>query len=128
MKKQTKHIYILVGLIGLTGVGALLYQKTTTEAENTSSQEAHKKDVRQAVWEQLPDKQQKHIAWQDGKLSTITLPKGSTISDGEKIIKTDADQEVYLVDFTTDSMAIPNNTPVYADIGTLTIIGYGLVD
>ncbi len=135
MKKRTIFISCFIILIGLVGVGVSLYvnrdnQKVTPDTAQNTSNETSKKDVRQAVWEQLSDKQQEHIIWQDGTLSKTTLAKGSTFSDGEKIVKVEeyAGKEVYTIDFPTDSMAVPNNMIVYADTDTNTIIGYGLVD
>ena len=133
MDKRVILIGCLVALMVVVGVIFYMNQdskETTDNNTQNSSQEAKQEDVREVVWKQLTSEQQESIVWQDGKLSKITLDEGAIFSDGNKIVKVDKDagKEVYFIDFTTDRMAIPNNMIVYADIDTLAIIGYGLVD
>ncbi|MFL0266781.1 hypothetical protein [Candidatus Clostridium radicumherbarum] len=85
-----------------------------------------KQDVREVVWNQLNAQEKEHIkgTWNDFKVSKITLTENmGRISDKSYIGK-----EVYLIDFTIDSMAIPNNRIVYASLDDYKLIGYGLVD
>lgn len=135
MKKRSVLLGCLVLLIAFVAIGVFVYanqkysKSTASDTPATSQQPLHK-DVREAVWEQLPGKQQERVVWKDGKVSKTTLAEGATISDGDKIVKVDkyAGKEVYVIDFPTDSMAIPNNIIVYADTESFAMIGYGLVD
>lgn len=102
------------------------------DTNSTANSLEEEVDVRKSVWSQLPQEQQERIngTWQDGKVSKITLREDAIMSDGDKIVGVGAyaGKEVYLIDFPTKTKAIPNNMVVYADITTLEIIGYGLVD
>ncbi len=131
-------LVLAMGVVCLVG-GVVLYMNWPEDAvvasPNTSKVElADKKDVRQAVLEQLPMEQVENIkgTWADGQLSKIVLHEGGIISDGQKIIRVEdtayAGKEVYMIDFTTKTMAVPNNMIIFADTETFGIVGYGLVD
>jgi hypothetical protein len=63
--------------------------------------------------------------WKDGKVAKITLNKNMMSQVDDKSYK---GKEVYLIDFPTKSISIPNNMIVYGDVNTFEYIGNGLVD
>lgn len=117
MKKIVSLVLSIVLLVGLIGCSS---QKQTS---NTQLKES---DVREAVWNQLTsgDKAQIKGSWQDSKVSKIVLKENM----GKIKDKSFVGKEVYIVDFTTNSVAIPNNMAVYASMDDYKLIGYGLAD
>lgn len=98
----------------------------TKVAKEQSNITENKQDVKEAIWNQLILKDNAIQGnWQDGKLSRTTLYQdaGIIISDKSYIGK-----EVYIIDFQTKSLRMPNNIIVYASMDNNKIIGYGIVD
>jgi hypothetical protein len=80
-------------------------------------------DVREAVWDQLSEKEKEHIAgsWKDASVQKITLRE----SMGQIKDKTFIGREVYLVDYPSEDSPSLGGIGVYADIKSLRIIGFG---
>lgn len=84
------------------------------------------KDVREDVWNQLDSATKEQIkgTWKEGTVTKeILSEKMGDISD-----KTYIGKEIYVVDFPTLSLALPNNRIFFASIDSHKIIGLGLVD
>lgn len=132
---MTKKITLpIVAIVVLIGIGLFVYfnqtgEKATNNEAQNNTKNTVKKDVREAVWDQLPPASQQSIkgTWQDGKVSKITLTKDSMIVVDNKMT-TGYTGEAYMIDWTTKNMGVPNNMIVYADLDTFDLIGYGLVD
>ena len=94
------------------------------EREITISNERH--DIREIAYNQLTpdDKQRISGTWQNSTLSTITLKQGMATNLTSSFIG----KEVYMIDFPTTDISIPNNMIVYVKMDTYKLIGYGLVD
>ena len=60
----------------------------------------------------------------DSKLQRITLISTMGIINDNTYIG----KEVYLIDFPTKSIAMPNNMIVYASLDNYKVIGYGYVE
>ena len=94
---------------------------------NKENNDNSTKDVREVVWSQLSSTDKDRIKgnWKDAKVSKIVLTKDmmNLIKD-----KSYAGKEVYVLDFPTTSVSMPNNMIVYADIATFDFIGHGMVD
>jgi hypothetical protein len=104
------------------------YNNQSVVHSNGQGDEVVKKnDVREIVWKQLPSVQKDWINgnWKDGKVSKITLNENMMTKVDDKSYE---GKEVYLIDFPTKNISIPNNMIVYADIITFDYIGNGLVD
>lgn len=128
MKKTVLIIFSVVLLLAI-GLFAYSYQREEKVADNqTQSIDAtSNKDVREVVWGQLSAEQQARIngTWADGTVSKVTLNESSMILIKDKSYQ---GKEVYLIDFPTKTMSVPNNMIVYADLDTFNYIGSGLVD
>lgn len=125
-----KNILIILSAILLIAAGLFYYsnhieEKVVNNEKQSAGEEAAKKDVREVVWEQLPAGQKERIdgTWKDGKVSKVTLNENSMMSP--TVDKSYIGKEVYLVEFPTKDI---NGIPVYVDMNTFDIIGYGLVD
>lgn len=134
MKKFIVPLIVIV-LIATLGLAVYFYQnqqKANNDEPKNNTQQVTQKDVRQDVWEQFTPQQQEYIngTWQDGTVITIGIEEGSLIVIDGEIVKGAgyAGQEVYMIDFPTKNMGVPNNMIVYADMDTHKLIGYGLVD
>ena len=94
------------------------------EREITISNERH--DIREIAYNQLTpnDKQRISGTWDHSKLSTIMLKQGM----GTNLTSSFIGKEVYMIDFQTKDISIPNNMIVYVKIDTYKLIGYGIVD
>ena len=79
------------------------------------------------IWEKLPSAQKERVngAWQDSILSKVTLDKNAVAWIDDKSYE---GKEVYLVDFPTKNMGVPNNMLIYADVDTYKYIGNAPVD
>ena len=96
--------------------------KTNNEPISTTSKE---QDIREIAFNQLTvnDKDRISGAWNDSKLSKITLKEGmGNINDKSYIGK-----EVYLIDFATKDTIMPNNMIVYLTKDSKKLLGYGYV-
>ena len=130
MKKTILIITTATILSSIALIGAMIYvlQDGTKDAnqakvEHKSTQESKKKDVREAVWEQLSSGQKEWIGgtWEDGIASKDIIENGQLISFRPGV---DAEsykgKEVYVVSFDnglTGMFAI-------TDLITYEIIGY----
>jgi hypothetical protein len=107
-------------------------EQVGSEPENAVSNEEQvaktTKDVREAVWYQLSleDKERIVGAWEEAKVSTITL-KEDMMNFSEETL-TYVGKEVYIIDFPTTDIVLPNNILVFADMETFDYIGHGFVD
>ncbi|MCA0147184.1 hypothetical protein LCD52_00125 [Rossellomorea vietnamensis] len=83
-------------------------------------------DVREAVWDQLTEKEEEHIAgsWKNASVQKITLRE----SMGQIRDKTFIGEEVYLVDYPSEDSPSLGGVGVYADIKSYRIIGFGYRD
>lgn len=127
-----KYILIILAVILLTAVGLFYYlnqgqEKATTKRQDTTN-ETVKKDVREAVWEQMSDQQKAEIigTWQDGKVSRITWSDGAVMR--ATVNKSYVGQAVYVITFPSNLNATIGDVVVFADVNTFDIIGYGLRD
>ncbi|MGG4170064.1 hypothetical protein ABEW00_21685 [Rossellomorea vietnamensis] len=79
-------------------------------------------DVREAVWNQLTEKEKEHIAgsWKDASVQKITLRE----SMGQIEDKTFVGREVYIVDYPSKDSPSLGGIGVYADIKSHRIIGF----
>lgn len=125
-----KNILIIISVIILAVAGLFYYsnqgkEKIINDNNQSNIEEIYKNDPREVVWRQLPAKQKERIDgdWQDGKVSKITLSENNMMSPAAD--KSYIGKEIYLVEFPTKDI---NGMPVYADLKTFNIIGYGLVD
>lgn len=119
MKKIILLIFSSVFLVGL--IVACSNPKESIKLTTVTEQ-----DVREIAINQLTSENKEIIAgtWQDSKLSKIALNEGmGNVNDKSYIGK-----EVYLIDFPTKSISIPNNIIVYIGIDNNKLIGYGFVD
>jgi hypothetical protein len=80
-------------------------------------------DVREAVWNQLTEKEKEHIAgsWKDASVQKITLRE----SMGQLEDKTFIGREVYIVDYPSEESPSLGGIGVFADIKSHRIIGFG---
>jgi hypothetical protein len=80
-------------------------------------------DVREAVWDQLTEKEKEHIVgtWKDASVQKITLRE----SMGRIKDKTFIGREVYIVDYPSEDSPSLGGIGVYADIKSHRIIGFG---
>ena len=132
MKNKAVVIGIIVAIL-VAGAGMFYVMtkdkddtKTANNSTSTTTTDSpeEKKDVRQAVWEQLSPELQGQTDWKQGTLSKIVYKEGmGTVEDSSYVGK-----EVYVVDFPTDRKAVPNNVVIYADTTTYRQIGSGFVD
>jgi hypothetical protein len=85
-----------------------------------------KRDVREVVWDQLTSKDKERVEgnWQASKSNKMILTESMGIINDKSYIG----KEVYLVDFQTKSISIPNNMIVYASLYDYKIVGYGIVE
>jgi hypothetical protein len=83
-------------------------------------------DVRQVVWEQLTSKDKERVEgnWQASISNKMILTESMGIINDKSYIG----KEVYLIDFQTKSISVPNNIIVYASLDNYKIVGYGYVD
>lgn len=125
MRKLSLVIFILVLISGVTACSDNGVKSNTQS--NTKVINPEKADVREVVWQQLSAEDKNRIdgSWNDGKVSKISLRKDMMqLVDDQSY----AGKEVYIIDFPTTDISRPNNILVYADVKTLHVIGYGLVD
>jgi hypothetical protein len=124
LPKEKGEYVILVDLQSDRGtaqyVGNIVIKQV--EVSETSVEE---KDVREAVWDQLPSDRKEQIkgTWKDAKVKKETL--NNTVI---KFTEPPKNGEFFVVDFQTKSNSTPNNMIVYANVEDYKIIGYGLVD
>ena len=104
----------------------VLNDKEEQNVKETKSDLTQALDVREAVWEQLTEKQKEHIAgsWKDASVQKITLRE----SMGQIKDNTFIGEEVYLVDYPTEDSPSLGGVGVYADIQSHRIIGFGYRD
>ncbi|MCC5801872.1 hypothetical protein [Rossellomorea vietnamensis] len=104
----------------------VLNDKEEQKVKETKSDLTQALDVREAVWEQLTEKQKEHIAgsWKDASVQKITLRE----SMGQIKDKTFIGKEVYLVDYPSEDSPSLGGIGVYADIKSHRIIGFGYRD
>lgn len=125
MKKITLFIISLTLSLGLITGCSYTKTKVVTKSKpvTTSKQE---QDIRETAYNQLSTKDKERISgtWKDGKLSKVVLKEGM----GNLKDKTYIGKEVYSIDFTTKTNAMPNNMIVFFSIDNMKFIGYGLVD
>lgn len=134
MNKRVILISCLVVLVGVAGVIFYINQENKKAADNdtqNSSQEVKKEDVREVVWKQLTPQQKERAdgTWRDGTASKMILERDNnamTFRLASDEYESYIGKEVYFVNFPTGD--INENFPIYADIDTYTIVGYGLVD
>ena len=102
-------------------------QKTTNDTvKGAVDQISNREDTKQAVWEQLPPTQQKRVTnWKDATTSKVIL-KENVAYLNDNVRKVYIGKEVYLISFPTED--IHESIPVYTDINSAKIIGYGFVD
>jgi hypothetical protein len=83
-------------------------------------------DVREIVYNKLTSSKKEQIkgTWKDSKLSKIVLNGNPGVLYDQSFWG----KEVYLVDFTTKKVRIPNNMTVYASTEDYKIIGYGVLE
>lgn len=130
-----KHAPIILAAFLLVAAGLIYYsltnEKTAGDEQNNITEEVEEaatKDVREAVWEQLSERQKEEIVgtWSDGEVSTVTLREGSPI---RTVGDTSYDgKEVYFVSFPSKLNPTVGDVIIYADMGTFDIVGYGLRD
>ena len=129
MKKTILFMLLLSAalLVGMAAYFNLSGKHIASREVPGGTRKATIKDVREAVWEQLPAEQKDRIdgGWKDAKVSKTILNGSGWIGVKDKSYE---GKEVYVVDFPTKSRAIPNNMIVFADVDTLEFIGYGLID
>lgn len=91
--------------------------------KEANSNETQSLDVREAVWNQLTDKEKEHIVgtWKDASVKKITLRE----TMGKIKDKTSIGKEVYLVDFPSNDNPSLGGVGVYADIKSHRVIGFG---
>ncbi len=104
----------------------VLNDKEEQNVKETKSDLTQALDVREAVWDQLTEKQKEHIAgsWKDASVQKITLRE----SMGQIKDKTFIGKEVYLVDYPSEDSPSLGGVGVYADIKSHRIIGFGYRD
>ena len=134
MRKRISYImlvlFICIIFCACTNQGNLSSDNTNNsvvttlkrESENITSDTKH--DIREIAYNQLTydDKQRISGTWENSTISTITLKEGMgtlTYSIGK---------EVYMIDFPTKEISMPNNMIVYLNMDTYKLIGYGIVD
>ena len=128
--KKNSVIILSVALVIVTiGVGLSLYFSDQSEKNTTSNNSGvvAQKDTRELIWEKLPSAQKERVngTWQDSILSKVTLDKNAVAWIDDKSYE---GKEVYLVDFPTKNMGVPNNMLIYADVDTYKYIGNAPVD
>ena len=86
-------------------------------------------DVRKDVWGQLPSDQKDFIdgTWEDGTISKVNLTD-SMLANQPNEVNSKVGEEVYAIEFPTESASSIDNLIVYADIENHKYIGNGLVD
>ena len=123
---KVKKILVLTLIFIVSILISLCDSSITKVAKEQSNITENKQDVRETIWNQLISKDNAIQGnWQDGELSRTTLYEdaGIIINDKSYIGK-----EVYMIDFQTKSLRMPNNIIVYASMDNNKIIGYGIVD
>ena len=136
MRKRISYImlvlFICIIFCACTNQGNLSSDNTNNsvvttlkrESENITSDTKH--DIREIAYNQLTDDDKQRISgtWENSTLSTIMLKEGM----GTNGIYYFIGKEVYMIDFPTTDISIPNNMIVYLEMDTYKLIGYGLVD
>jgi TRAP-type C4-dicarboxylate transport system substrate-binding protein len=90
------------------------------------SNETQALDIREAVWNQLTEKEKDHIVgtWKDASVQKIKLLETmGNIKD-----KTLIGKEVYIVEYPSDDNPSLGGVGVYADIKSHRLIGFGYRD
>lgn len=123
MKKIILIIFSLVLFIGLL---ACSNQKESNSIKESNNVTVKEQDVREVIWYQLTSKDKERIkgTWQDSELRKITLNENMGIINYKSYIG----KEVYLIDFPTKNISMPNNMIVYASLDDYKLIGYGFVE
>ena len=102
--------------------------KCTPTSDVTLKEQSNKtaRDVREVVWDQLTSESKERVEgnWQASNSNKMTLTESMGIINDKSYIG----KEVYLVDFQTKGISIPNNMIVYASLDDYKIVGYGYVD
>ena len=85
-----------------------------------------KHDIREIAYNQLTPEDKARISgtWENGKLSKITLQGRVDAAVTYSFIG----KEVYMIDFPTKTISVPNNMIVYLNMDTNKLIGLGIVD
>jgi len=130
VKKYTLFVlpFFLISLL-LNGCQQLAADEKPKEKQhNQNSKEVQSietktLDVKETVWNQLTEKDKKHIqgAWKDASFRKVTLQKEmGTIYDSKFIGK-----EVFIVDYPSNDNPTLGGIGVFADIKSHQLIGYG---
>jgi len=134
VKKIVVAIISLFTLFSILLVGLFINsnQNENESIKEQATEKAIKKDVREVVWDQLTSEQKGQIkgTWKDGIVSKITMNEDAVLSiEGELVTgQFIGGKEVYMIDFPTKSLSVPNNMLVVADIDTFDLIGLAPVD
>lgn len=125
MKKFILIIFSLILFIGLIACSNKKESNSITVKEQ-SNIIVKERDVREIVWNQLTSKNKDRVkgSWRYGKLSKITLNENMGIINDKSYIG----KEVYVIDFPTKNISMPNNMIVFASSDNYKIIGYGYVE
>ena len=128
-----------LGIVFATFVLALVVSGCSTQKESNNVKEIPKsdvtlqeqsnitkRDVREVVWDQLTSKDKERLEgdWQASTSNKITLTENMGIINDKSYIG----KKVYLIEFKTKSISVPNNMIVYASLDDYKIVGYGYVD
>ena len=136
MRKRISYImlvlFICIIFCACTNQGKLSSDNTNNSVVTTSNQESEnpasdeKQDIREIAYNQLThdDKQRISGTWENSTLTTIILKEGM----GTNVTYSFVGKEVYIIDFPTKDISVPNNMIVYVKMDTYKLIGYGIVD
>jgi hypothetical protein len=127
-KDVKKFTLIILSSILLSFVLSGCQQQASKEqnVKETNSNEIQSLDLREVVWNQLTDKDKKHIkgTWKDATFRKIILKETmGNIKDKSFIGK-----EVYIVEYPSNDNPTLGGVVVYADLKSFKLIGYGYRD
>ena len=136
MKKTISFIMIVLficiifcscsNLVVLSSDGLNKSEPVTLKEECNITKSDERRDIREIAYNQLTPEDKNHISgtWENSELSTIIL-KGYVAKHATSSF---VGNKVYMIDFPTKDISIPNNMIVYLEMDTYKLIGYGLVD
>lgn len=106
------------------GVNKLIEITEKEASENTTKKD--KQDIRELAYNQLTKEDKERISgtWEDSTYSKITLKEGMGTTETDTYIG----KEVYIIDFPTKDISLPNNMIVYLEMDNNKLIGYGIVE